>query len=253
VRELRRAHLYEAVAEEIRRFIVDQRLQPGDGLPSERELCQQLGVGRTSLREGLRLLQTIGVVEIKSGLGTFVSGREGDVVLARASEVALPAADLIDVAEVREVLEVRAVELAAERRTDEHLERLRDQLARDREKVEDGTYDVEDDLDFHRSVFEASGNRVLIRFVSTIGDLMASVRRARLARPGRDAQTLAEHTAIYEAVRDRRPNLAARLMHEQVHDTNLLVFEMLGRQQPTHRAVDPDHQAVATRRPEDPP
>jgi GntR family transcriptional repressor for pyruvate dehydrogenase complex len=220
LRQLKRERLYEAVADEIKRYIVDRGLNPGDNLPSERELCRSLNVGRTSLREGLRQLQMLGLIEIKSGLGAFIRKDDLQSFLARATEpLAINRSELAELIEIREPLEVFAAQLAAQRATPEQIQRLQAQLASDRDKVVSGAYHVEDDLAFHLLIFEASRNTILLRFVSLVGDLLVSYRELYLTSPGVDKRTLTEHTAIFDAIRDGRTAVAVRLMREHVRDT----------------------------------
>lgn len=229
LRELKREHLYEAVAGEIKRYITENGLKPGDSLPSERELCRRLNVGRTSLREGLRELQMLGLIEIKSGLGAFVHQEDVDSFLARGIEpLTMGTHSLDELIEIRESLEVVAARLAARRATPEQIQGLQAKLDSDKLKVERGIYSVEDDIAFHRLIFEAAGNSILVRFVSLVAELMASYRGPGVKGTGSDAQTVAGHLAMFETIRAGRAASAARLMREHVQDLARAIREARG-------------------------
>jgi len=220
LREPRREHLYDIVAREIQRYIAEAGLQPGDKLPSERELCEQLRVGRTTVREALRRLQEMRLIRIQVGRGSFVREYNLDEFLAGATRPLLrDAADLRDLAEAREFLETHAICLAAQRRSQAHLDALHERLERDRRQVQAGAaYMPADDAEFHKLLLEAAGNKVLLRFVSIISELMRSAPAAA-APADRDTRTMDEHQALYEAVRDQKPELAVQRMRAHVRGT----------------------------------
>jgi len=220
LRQLRTEHLYLAAAEEIRRYIIESGLVPGDRLPSEHMLCERLAIGRTSLREALRLLQMDGVIDIKAGRGAYVRRNDFESFLERASVPLLnDFSDVAALSEVREILEVASVERAAVNRTQEHLNALEERLRRDEELVGQGHYRLDDDIDFHRLLFEAAGNKVLLRFVQLIREATRSVYEEHLLSPAAARTTLAEHTAIYRAVRDKKPAKAATEIRNHLQAT----------------------------------
>ena len=119
--------LPEVVFKEVQRLIADGELQPGDRLPSETEMAERFGIGRSSIREAMRALQLLGAIEVIQGKGTFV--REAGILplvvdWARISEIGV----ISEVMEARQFLEVLLAQLAAERATDEDIEALRNAL-----------------------------------------------------------------------------------------------------------------------------
>ena len=234
--------MYQAAAQEIKRFIAETGLKPGDRLPSEHALCQHLAVGRTSLREALRLLEMDGVIDIKVGRGVYVRRNDWKSFFARASGPLLDdSSDLVDLTAVREIMEVEAARLAADNGTQPQLDALAERLQRDREKVRQGQYELDDDIDFHRLLFEAAGNQVLLRFVRLIREATRPAYEAHLLRPKAILDTLAEHTAIYDAVRGRRPEAAAEEIRSHVRSTADVIIAHI-RESDEPRAA----QAVAT-------
>lgn len=224
LKKFQRQRLYDAVAEALSDYISQKNLKTGDRLPSEHDLCEQLGVGRTSLREALRSLQNAGVVDIKMGRGIYVRGDDLEFLLTRVQPLIQRGTDLWDLSEVRELLEVHAARLAAERRSQQHLAALQNQLQRGEEKASQGDYRVEDDLAFHSLVFEASGNKVLLQLTSIVGELMRNLRQDRLTTNEMQSRAIAEHRALYEAIEARRSTKAASAMRAHVRQTasNLL-------------------------------
>src|SRR3990172_1256658 len=126
--------LPEVVLEQIQRLIAQGKLRPGDHLPSEMELAERFGVGRSSIREAMRVLQLVGVVEVIQGKGSFV--REPGILplmidWSRIAEMGI----ISEVMEARQFMEVLLAQLAAERATEEDLEALRAALARSRASI----------------------------------------------------------------------------------------------------------------------
>jgi GntR family transcriptional repressor for pyruvate dehydrogenase complex len=192
MRSLRRTYLYEKVSEEIRDYILENGLTEGDRLPSEQELCAMLGVSRTPLREGLRLLQLLGVIESKVGEGTFVRDLDLDSILTHiAPFLRQDEDDLLDLMEVRGVLEIQAFHLAIKRVSPENLAEMRQALEATRAKFGTEESCVEEDMAFHRAIFKAAGNKVLLRLLDAMTDFLRDVRREGIKVTG--VETIYEH------------------------------------------------------------
>ena len=129
MRTIQRTNLYEQVAREICNHIVQNELQVGEKLPSEQELCRQFGVSRASVREGLRLLQILGITETRVGEGTFIRDTHPNSVFLHLSTLSEPTRkDLFDLVEVMGILELQAVRLAVIRLTPDNLAELKGAL-----------------------------------------------------------------------------------------------------------------------------
>jgi GntR family transcriptional repressor for pyruvate dehydrogenase complex len=211
---LMRSRLYEQVAEQISAWIADNGLQAGDRLPPERELAQRLGVSRATLSQALVALEVIGVVAVRHGDGTIVTGspRASRIVEAiRAHADRLP-----EIIETRDALETKIAALAAVRRTDDDLARIDDALAAMAADIEAGGRGVEGDERFHGAVTAAAHSLLLARLMDEIGDLIKETRIESLSQPGRPANSLAGHRAIAEAIRAQDSDAAATAMHAHV-------------------------------------
>jgi GntR family transcriptional repressor for pyruvate dehydrogenase complex len=211
---LMRSRLYEQVAEQISAWIADNGLEAGDRLPAERELAQRLGVSRATLSQALVALEVIGVVAVRHGDGTIVTGspRASRIVEAiRAHADRLP-----EIIETRDALETKIAALAAVRRTDDDLARIDDALTAMAADVEAGGRGVEGDERFHGAVTAAAHSLLLARLMDEIADLIKETRIESLSQPGRPANSLAGHRAIADAIRARDPEAAAAAMHAHV-------------------------------------
>ncbi len=196
--------------EKIKGMIVDGELRPGDRLPKEPELAERLGLSRNSLREAVRALSLIHVLDVRQGDGTYVTSLEPSQLLdAMAFVVDFHHDDtVLDFLQVRGILEPAATAMAALNMTDDDLVRLR--------KVLDAVGEaptvealVENDLEFHRLIAAGAGNPVLC---SLLEGLSGSTTRARswrgITQEGAVAKTQEQHVMIYEALAGRQPDLA---------------------------------------------
>jgi GntR family transcriptional repressor for pyruvate dehydrogenase complex len=213
--ELRRERLHEQIAQNIEEMIASDQLRPGDQLPTERELAKLLGVNRATVREGIRLLQQRGLVDMKVGSGTFVTNVPLSVV-ADSIERYLNHSSCTheDLVALREILEPETAALAAVHATPEELARLSDLVQRVEETF--AAMDVKNnaaaDADFHQALAQATHNELIVAIT------------AGLKKPMRDwleAQGLAHrleggsrsHRTVCEAVAARDPQRARAAMN----------------------------------------
>ncbi|MCC7447903.1 MAG: FadR family transcriptional regulator [Anaerolineae bacterium] len=158
----RRQLIYEAVQEEIKSYIIEKALKPGDALPTEAELAQMLGVGRNSVREAVKSLETLGIVESRVGAGIYVSDFSFDPLLANlAYGFMFNLKKLTDILEVRYRLESSMVDRAIEASTPEQLQRLHEIVEEMRVSAESGKYSAEADRAFHQTLWEKVDNEIL--------------------------------------------------------------------------------------------
>ncbi len=195
-----RTPLYEQVVDRLREFIDVQRLQPGDRLMSERELAQQLGVSRSSVRQALTALRVLGLIEIRHGDGVYLLRAPGDVIPSLALEVANAQVDHPMIWEVREGVETQAARLAARRRTKRDLARMRQALDAMAESVAAGGDGVVGDRHFHQAVWDAAHNEMLSQVVGQLREAIDRTSEASLTVPGRPPASLEAHEAILAAI-----------------------------------------------------
>jgi GntR family transcriptional regulator, transcriptional repressor for pyruvate dehydrogenase complex len=199
--------------DEIKGMIISGELRPGDRLPKEADLAARLGLSRNSLREAVRALTLIRILETRQGDGTYVTSLEPDILLETISFVADFHQDrtLLHVLEVRRMLESSATALAAQHATDGELEALA-AIVSEMDACETVEAFVENDLAFHRTIAVASRNPVLASLLDSFSSRTSRARVWRgVTQSGAIEQTKAEHRAIYEALAHRRVDVAAGL------------------------------------------
>ncbi|WP_064745311.1 FadR/GntR family transcriptional regulator [Pseudonocardia acaciae] len=200
-----------AVRDELAAMIRDGRFPVGSRLPGEIHLAEAFGVSRPVVREALGGLRAAGMIESRSGAGTFVIGRD-------RSDIGLSLLGTTNSAELHEVrmhLEVPGAALAASRRSDEQLARLRE-IADGSGEDDDVVEWVRADLRFHVLIAEMTGNSLHARLVGELRELQfeQSVQMAR--RLGGLGAPIREHGAIVEAIGDGDPERASRAMSEHL-------------------------------------
>lgn len=211
-----RSPLYEQVAERLRDFIDAQALRPGDRLMPERELAEQLGVSRTSVRQALTALRVQGLVEIKHGEGVFLLRSPRDLIPSLASEIVGAEVDHPMIWEVREALEVQAARLAARRRTEAEIREMRDALDLMETTVAGGGDGILEDRRFHRAIVVAARNPLLQQLAEQLADVIDRTSAASLTLPGRPSVSLARHRAILAAIEHGDESAAAEEMRQHV-------------------------------------
>ncbi|WP_330460100.1 FadR family transcriptional regulator [Streptomyces sp. NBC_00820] len=209
--------LADRVAAILAEEIESGRLAEGGKLPTEVELVKQLGVSRTVIREAVSRLRNAGLVEPRQGLGVFVLPRRARPLDLEAESLGTKS-KVLQIVEVRSALEGEAAALAATRATPDGLDRMRQALDALDAAVAAGGDGVDEDLAFHRSIAESTGNDVLVSTVRYLGEVARGgirVTRANEARRGDFIEAVRqEHHAILAAVEARDPegaHAAARL------------------------------------------
>lgn len=191
----------------------------GDRLPGERQLAQQLRVSRTSVREALGRLETVGLVECRHGLGTFVKDPSREVIQAALVPHLLTDRETLPkLFEIRQLIEVEAAALAAERVSlaqlvvmRRWLEEVETQIARQNEA---GI--VTADIEFHRQIIIATGNDIMVDLMDSIVDLLRAVRRESINIPELQATIISGHRAIFEAITAGDSPAARQSMQEHL-------------------------------------
>jgi GntR family transcriptional repressor for pyruvate dehydrogenase complex len=211
-----RSRLYEQVVDRLREFIDVQQLKPGDRLMSERELAEQLGVSRTSVRQALTALRALGLVDVRHGEGVYLLRSPGDVIPSFALELLNSEVDHPMIWEVREGIEVQAARLAAARRTEEDLARMGEALDAMAQSVSEGGDGVVGDRHFHRAIVEAAHNPLLMQLAAGLTEAIDRTSEASLTLVGRPAVSLDAHRGILAAITDGDEAAAADRMQAHI-------------------------------------
>lgn len=196
--------------EKIKAMITSGALRAGDRLPREADLAAQLGLSRSSLREAVRALSLVNILDVRRGDGTYVTSLEPHLLLEALSFIVDFHRDdtVLEFLRVRRILEPVAAAMAAERITDDESKGLRellDSLGPDPEADEL----VANDLEFHRRISAYSGNTVLCSLLETLSGPTTRARVWRgLTQAGTKERTLAEHRLILEAIASHEAEVA---------------------------------------------
>lgn len=226
-----RVTLGEQVAAQLAEQIQQGRWKPGDKLPSETELCGTLGIGRSTLREALKSLAFVGLVQMRPGEGTYVL--DGSDMLAdriRANGVLKTEQGLRDVSEARLTVETELAALAAERAGRDDLARLSDILQQMKHSLSGGGTVREYaalDVDFHLAIAKASKNQVLYELLSAIRGMLQEFIAKSQELPGIKQSAQDHHTKIYTAIREKNPEKARRAMRAHLQTCDK-AFHLLG-------------------------
>ena len=204
----------------------------GERLPAERELCQRLGVGRASLREALKALEIMGMIETRLGDGTFVCNRSE--FLSRPLLWAIMGSDaegIRELVEARRLMEVEIAGLAAERATPEDMQILESYTTEMENAIGDPETFLEADLNFHLALGAAAHNRILINALQLIRNLMSQWIQNAIAKEGVATQVVKQHRDILFAVLRNNQSSARAAM--QVHLDSMARVLMEGRRPST--------------------
>ena len=211
----------DLIMRQIRNLIADGALKPGDRLPSERELAQQFAIGRGYVREALRKLEFYGVLQTFPQSGTVVASL-GRAALEQliSNLLALDRDDLRALTETRNVLEMSAAQLAADRASPSGIANIRAALEAYRAEVQAGRSGIEEDHLFHLAIANAAGNPIMASLIGLITpDVIRLNHAARACEGGRAQQALREHEQLFDAIARRDVAAAVQAMGEHMRMT----------------------------------
>lgn len=213
---------YEGILLQIHEIMQRENLRPGDKLPSERDLSEVLGAGRSSVREALRALELLGLIETRRGEGTFLKHyRHNRLIDILGYFILRDSKTKKDLVEMRKILELEAVRLACKRATAKHFEEMERILEVAWERVERGEIPTEEDYQFHRVICRSSRNSVLHRIWTPLVEYSESVRSSSLSREGRARVALEEHREIMLAIREGEEEKAVAQMRAHLENSKL--------------------------------
>ncbi len=222
LKSVQRTPLVDVVVERLRQSIESGNLSSGDRLPPEPELVSQLGVSRTVLREAIKRLQTIGLVTIRRGVGTYVADRNNLVNCIRLvrTAMALSSDELIRFVELREAIEAHAARQAANIATEQDIV----ELALICDEMEDENQDYEKamqlDLRFHLRLIEITGNKLMVNVLEILQEFIYEGMLRTTPKPRQRVVSRQGHMAIVDAIQNHNSDAAEAAIH---YHMNLLV------------------------------
>jgi len=215
--------IYESVLENIKAELIKGAYKPGDQLPTVVKMAKNLGVGQASVREAYRVLETLGILEVTQGRGTFVSGSletlkpdKADGLLSQLEF--LEQQSFHHLIETRKVLEPDIAALAAERATPAEIEAIMDAADEMEELLKEGRDFVDPDVRFHELIFIAAHNPVLSKVLLALSSLFLDGRRFTNRIQGGPEKAVYFHKLIARAIKERNPDGARALMYQHIVD-----------------------------------
>ena len=225
VQQIKRTRVYHEIVAQIKKLIAEGRIQPGDRLPPERELADLFKASRNSVRDALRVLEQMGLVESRHGDGNFVRSVTAEELTEPLASLLLQSREQMrEIWEVRRVFEPAVAEYAAKRITAEELDELAGILREQELKVGLGVLALEEDTAFHYGIAEAARNPVMLRVIDTIMDLLRASRERSLQQSDRPVRSLAGHRRILEALRGADPAAARAAMVQHLREVEARIF-----------------------------
>ncbi len=222
-----RNRVYSEVAKQLQIRIVN-KLKPGDMLPPERELVQRFGVSRSSIRDAIRSLEAVGLLEPRQGVGTVVRELPSDAVVNPVASVLLQKRKVIhELLEVRNIIEPALARRAALHASPEQLGEMREILIRQEEKLSRGALATEEDSAFHYTIALAADNSVMLKLVRVLMDLLRETRERSLQGEGRPEKSLAGHFRIIAALERGDASAAEAAMRRHLSEIEKIVLKKL--------------------------
>jgi GntR family transcriptional repressor for pyruvate dehydrogenase complex len=218
-------NLVDRVVNEIQSQIMTGTLKPGMMLPPERELCEQLGVSRTALREAVRMLVTKGLLEPRRGVGTVVRQISSNQITESLSILMAyhdRQAALENVHQVRKILEVEIARLAAENATEEDIQTLKRILAEMQSQAANRRRFTELDNEFHNTLAATTHNPIIIILINSIQDLLREIRSMVENYPELVSTVMPDHQKIVESIQRRDAEAAAAAMTQHLEDARAI-------------------------------
>lgn len=212
----------QVIVDQVKVLIRDGRLQPGDRLPSERELCQRFGVSRVTVREALRVLEASGLVSIRVGAhgGAFLTTPSAERLGAGLADlISLAPLTAVNVTEARIIVELGLLPLAVERATEEDIADLFAMVEKAEKAVAEHSYTVEMSAAFHIRVGECTHNPAIEMLLQSFhGPMRMSLEESHIAAP-MSKRGVGEHRVLAEAIQSRDLEAARAVMTKHLDRT----------------------------------
>jgi GntR family transcriptional repressor for pyruvate dehydrogenase complex len=225
---IQKTKVYEEVAAQLEKRILEGALKPGDKLPPERELAERFNVSRSAVREAIRSLELKGLVEPRPGEGTLVRTPSIDSLLNPLASLLGQKRELVrELLEVRVMIEPPLAGHAARNAGPEDIARLERILDRQKEKVARQELAIEEDSEFHYTIAQASKNSVILKVVDMMMDILRESRERSLQVEGRREKSLAGHRRIFNAIKRREAENAEEAMRQHLAEIEEVLFKKI--------------------------
>ncbi len=206
----------QEVATHLKELILDEKLKPGDKLPSELELCSLFSVSRPTIREAVKTLVSQGILEIRRGKGTYVSQMPGIAEDPLGLDFIMSPTLRLSLIQARLIIEPGVARLAAQMADETTIANIAATVRDMEEIVYQHKVGINGELNFHRSIAEATKNPVIIRLIPIIMDSIVKTYRDAPRTSEDHRHAFEEHRAIYEAIAARDPERSFEAMHSHL-------------------------------------
>lgn len=218
LQQIERTNIKDLALDQLKRYILDGDLIPGHRLPSERELAERLGIGRNSVREALKVLEAVGIVESRIGEGTFITAQTGaSFGRTIGFSLAIWGGTVVEILEARLMFEIEAARVAAKHVTKENLQELATELQKMESSTDQPLAFLIADMNFHRIISKATQNTVVSRVICNLIDLLEEmlheVEPDWLPTVDEEPGT---HRSIYDALAAHDADAAGELMRQHL-------------------------------------
>jgi GntR family transcriptional regulator, transcriptional repressor for pyruvate dehydrogenase complex len=222
---IKSTRIYEEIVRQIKTMIAEGRLTSGDRLPPERELAEKFLVSRTSVREALRALESLGLVEIRPGEGTFIREMSVDRLVEPLALVMVSQREALgELFEARRLLEPAIAGLAAARATPDEIQEMERILEDQAREVAAGRTGFAQDAEFHAAIGRAAHNQAITRIAHAVMDLLTQSREESLNTPGRPTRSHEDHRRVLRAIAQRQGAAAESAMRDHLVAVEALVL-----------------------------
>ena len=219
---------YEDIVQQIRTLIEEGKLKRNDHLPSERDLSETFRVSRTTVREAIRTLESMKLLQSRQGDGTYVlASSEESLIHPLAVALFNEKDDIRDIFYIRKIIEPHVAEMAAENATPQEIEEMERILKQQEESIGHGENIIETDSAFHKLMVRATTNRVMERLIAALIDLLKQSREKYLMEDEHDERakkSLEGHQRVLSAVKKGDGDAARKSMLSHLEDIEEIIF-----------------------------
>lgn len=216
-KQIKKSTLSDSIVQQIIEMISAGNILPGERLPSERDLAEALSVSRPSIREAMRSLHALGLIEIRTGDGTYLNENIGQLSDFRVKNI-FKKYSMLELTEARKLLEVEIVALAAERATEQDKENIKEAFQNTLKYPDDPKGFLKADFEYHMTIAEAAQNQFLAEMLYTTRDLMVDGYQDVVRLPGKGDKLREYHNSIMDAVLAGDKKKAQKVMEAHLED-----------------------------------
>ncbi len=229
VEKIKRISVSEEIIDRILKMVENEDLKPGEALPTEKEFMEMFGVGRSSVREALRALQSTGIIEKRQGMGTFLCPTAGKAINVFNIQNALARYTLVEMSEARRILEAQIAALSAQKATRENIAFMRQENARLESLIASGTPEEITlcDLSVHVAIADGAHNEFLREMLEMLSEVCLEANRAVIS-DDKVASAIVFHRTIIDFIEKGDAKNARRTMTAHLTDVHNRIVENYG-------------------------